>query len=86
MVMLMNQNVIWETGGVTDNKSENMRETIFGAQMEKLKTFLGQTKITVFQCFFKNIFRFIFVPEIFLFRKDFYLALYVIRIGVGLKN
>ena len=37
MVIYINQNVIWKTGGVTDNKSENMRETSFGAQMEKIK-------------------------------------------------
>ena len=47
MVIQINQNFMWKTGGVTDNKSENMRETIFGAEMEKIKLFC-EKKITVF--------------------------------------
>ena len=65
MVIQINQTVIWKTCGVTDNKSENMRETISGAEMEKIKHFCDKQKSQFFQCLFKNIFRFIFVQKIF---------------------
>ena len=56
MVIQINQNVIWKTGCVTDNKSENMRETIFGAEMEKIKLFCDKKKSQFFKCFFKKYF------------------------------
>ena len=79
MVIQINQNVIQKTGGVTDNKSENMRETIFGEEIEKIKHFCDKQKSQFFKCFFKKYFPIYFWPKNTLIsKKIFYLALYVI--------
>ena len=56
MVIQINQIVLWKTGGVTDNKSENMRETIFGAQMEQIKKFVTNKNHSFFSIFYKKYF------------------------------
>ena len=69
---------MWKTGGVTDNKSENMRETIFGAEMKKIKLFCDKKNQSFLNVFSRNIFRFIFVPKIFLFKKRFLILHYML--------
>ena len=67
MVIQINKNVIWKTGGVTDSKSENMSETIFGAEMKKIKYFCDKQKSQFFKYFFKKYFPIYFCAKNILF-------------------